>query len=699
MGGGISMGAGDREAAEERCRELERRLEQSERRLAESQRLARVGSWEWELTQMRSTWSKELLRIFNRDPEGPQPEIDELIAAVHPDDREGFEGLVEMVRSRPGPFQYSYRIVGPDGEPRHLQARGDVIGDASGKPVLAFGTTQDITELKRSERDLELRVKQQACVAALGRYALSAPDLQAAIDEAVRMVASVLGVELVEVLELDEREQVFQIKAGVGWEPGTVGQRVPSNCAQMTHAIEEGVALVADYESEPRFTPHELLRRHGARSGIAAVIEGSDQVYGTIGAHSTEVRYFSPDDAHFLQAVGNVLGAAIDRDHAEQVEAELEQAKRLEAVGQLAAGVAHDFNNLLQVILSYTEYLAAEEFEDSWKSSVHEIERAARTAAGVTRQLLQFSRRGPSGPRGVDPVAAVRDIESLLQRTIGNHVELTVDAPPALPAVALGPGQIDQILVNLVVNARDALSEGGSVTVSLREHQPGGSTGTGPSGEGGDARFVLLTVADDGDGMSGEVIARAFDPFFTTKPRGQGTGLGLATVYGIVAQAGGSVEIESEPGRGTAVHVFLPVGGDAAALAPPPEAREPKRGEGQTVLVVDNDEAVRTLICHMLKKHGYQALEAANGERAEEILVDGAAEVDVLVTDMLMPGLSGGELAERVCARDPRLRVVYMSGYSSDGTAALISSDDGGVILEKPFSPAQLARAVGDLLG
>ncbi len=673
------MRAGGTDAGTERCQELERKLERSERRLADSQRLARVGSWEWDLTQMRSTWSQELLRIFGRDPAGPQPSIEELVAAVHPEDREGFEGLVARVRSCPGPFQHSYRIVGPDGEARYLQARGDAIGDADGKPIRAFGTTQDVTELKRSEHALELRVKQQAGVAALGRYALSAPNLQAVIDEAVRMVASVLGVELVEVLELSDQESIFRIKAGVGWEPGTVGRQVPADCAQMRHAIEEGMALVADYESETRFAPLELLRRHRARSGIAAAIEGADQAYGTIGAHSTEVRRFSPDDAHFLQAVGNVLGATIDRNHAEQVEAQLEQAKRLEAVGQLAGGVAHDFNNLLLVILSYTECLIAEGPDEPLMANLREIERAARTAAEVTRQLLQFSRRESSGPIGVDLVAAVRDTESLLRRTIGEHVALSVDAPAGLSPVALGRGQVNQILINLVVNARDALPGGGSIAVTVRDE---------------DEDCVALVVADDGEGMSEEVRAQAFDPFFTTKPRGQGTGLGLATVYGIVKNAGGSVEIESEPGEGTAVRVYLPVAEEPASTAPERRLESADEGAGRTVLVVDNDGPVRTVVLHMLRRQGYRAIEAGDGVEAQEILDKLDEEVDVLLTDVQMPGMSGAELARRVRDGHSNLGVIFMSGYSGDGAGPLGAWDEDAVVLEKPFTPAQLLQAM-----
>ncbi len=696
MGGrDICMGDLARDGGGDRSGDLERQLAESQQRLAETQELARVGSWRWELGDLQSTWSKELLRIFGRDPEGPPPALEDLVGAVHPDDRPEFEQLVARVRSRPGRFQHRYRIIDTDGETHYLQALGRTIADANGKPVRAFGTTQDITDLKRTEHDLRLRIEQQAGVASLGRYALSASGLQSLMDEAVRMVSSVLCVDLVEVLELDELEQVFRIKAGVGWEPGTVGQTIPAGCAQMKHALEEGVALVSDYDG---VVPVELLRRHGARSGIAAAIEAGDRAYGVIAAHSTEARRFSRDDAHFVQAVGNVLGAAIERERSEQLEEQLEQAQRLEAVGQLAGGVAHDFNNLLLVILSYTECLISEGRDESALESLREIERAATSAADLTRQLLLFSRREQPDRTGVDLVAAVRETEALLRRTIGEHIELTVDVPADLPAVHLGPGQVDQILVNLAVNARDALPHGGVVAVSARALAAGKNVAGSASGPQTAKPHLLLTVADNGEGMSEEVAAQAFDPFFTTKPRGQGTGLGLATVYGLVTRAGGSVEIESAPKEGTEVRVYLPVTDEVEVerieRAPSGEAA----GEGRTVLVVDNERAVRTIVCHMLERHGYRTRSAASGADAEEVLGNGGAEVDLLLTDVLMPGISGRELVERVRSHRPDLRAIYMSGYSGDGAPFLGPWGDGGAVLEKPFTAAQLIRAVGEAL-
>lgn len=691
------MGDLARDGGGERLGELERRLEESQRRLEETQALTRVGSWEWDIDTREARWSRELLRMFERDPDGPAPTFKELVDAVHPDDRSGMPGLRARVGTIPGPFLHAYRITDSSGEVHYMEARGQTVTDSSGRPVRAYGTTQDVSATKRSEQDLRLRIEQQAAVASLGRFALSGAGLLALMEEAVQMVSAVLCVDLAGVLELDQSKEVLQMTVGVGWRPEALGTTVRSDCAGIARALEEGVALITDYENEGDSDPLDVLRRHGARSGIAAVIEGADQAYGVIGAHSIDARHFSLDDAHFLQAVGHVLGAAIERSRTDQLKEQLEQAQRLEAVGQLAGGVAHDFNNLLLVILSYTECLIADGNDEQTLASLREIERAAASAADLTRQLLLFSRRDRQESREVDLVTGVCEIEALLRRTIGEHVQLGVDMPPGLPSVNLGPGELDQILVNLAVNARDALPLGGSIEVTVGAVE---SKATGPPLPGlkSERDHLVLTVSDDGDGMSKEVASQAFDPFFTTKPRGHGTGLGLATVYGIVNQAGGLVEIESEPRQGTTVRVFLPVAEGHEQAGPERGSAGAPPGDGKTILVVDNEEAVRTIVCHVLERNGYRTRSASGGVGAEEVLASSNGDVDLLLTDVLMPTMSGRELVERVRAERPDLKVVYMSGYSGDATSPLGPWDDAAVLLEKPFTGAQLIRTVHEVL-
>ncbi|HEX5762788.1 MAG TPA: ATP-binding protein [Solirubrobacterales bacterium] len=368
----------------------------------------------------------------------------------------------------------------------------------------------------------------------------------------------------------------------------------------------------------------------------------------------------------------------------ERSQAQLRQAQRLEAVGHLASGIAHDFNNLLSVILNNAECLA-EEVGGEAALRVVQIERAARSAAELTGGLLLFGRRDPAGLQAVNLGAAVREAEPLLQRTIGDDIELNIDVPPDLPPVRLAAGEVDQILLNLIVNARDALGEGGRISVVVARSPV--------------VPILMLRVADDGSGMEEDVAGQAFDPFFTTKPREQGTGLGLAAVYGIVGRAGGHVEIESEPGSGTEVTVYLPVLEEEPAQEESPEAGVPPRGGNErTVLVVDNDEAVRAVIAHMLGRRGYVTQVAASAAEAEAIVADPDGGVDLLLTDVVMPGGSGRELVDRLRERGFGLPAIFMTGHSPE-TRPLDPGDERATVLRKPFGREALLRAVDEALG
>jgi PAS domain S-box-containing protein len=365
------------------------------------------------------------------------------------------------------------------------------------------------------------------------------------------------------------------------------------------------------------------------------------------------------------------------------LESQLLRTQRLEAVGQLAGGIAHDFNNLLTAISGYSEFLLEGLDEgDALRRDAEEIRRAADVAAALVRQLLAFSRRQMLQPRTVDLNAIVHRAESLLRRLIGEDIVLAVELAPMVPAVRADPAQVEQIIVNLAVNARDAMPQGG--TISLRTE----------AGVGG--RRVRLVVSDTGTGMDEHTRLHAFDPFFTTKEPGKGTGLGLATVYGIVTQSGGTIELESQPGRGTTFRIDLPAlpvletpddGGDASLRSAPGK---------ETVLLVEDEDIVRSLTERVLVAGGYRVLSASHGQEALDLLATAGGEVDLLLTDVVMPGMSGTELAECLTAARPDLRVLFTSGYSTE-TVWERDGDRTGFIA-KPFTPEGLRQAVRTLL-
>ncbi|MBI5444545.1 MAG: response regulator [Deltaproteobacteria bacterium] len=391
---------------------------------------------------------------------------------------------------------------------------------------------------------------------------------------------------------------------------------------------------------------------------------------------------------------------AVKRDVTQEakLEAQLRQAQKMEAVGRLAGGVAHDFNNLLQVIFGATGLLLEDRQpggdDEKW---LLQVQKAAERAAGLTGQLLAFSRKQVVEPRVLDLNAVVLDTEKMLRRLIGEDVELTVSLSPDLRPVRIDPGQVEQILLNLAVNARDAMPEGGSLAietalVELGEDYVALREGARPG------PHVLLAVSDAGCGMDRDTLSHIFEPFFTTKERGHGTGLGLATVYGIVKQAGGHIWAYSEPGRGSAFKIYLPPAeGAAEALRARDTAAAAPRGT-ETVLVVEDEAPVRALVRKILSGLGYTVLEAPGPDDALSAADDHAGPLHLLLTDVVMPGMGGPKLAEAVTATRPGVKVLYMSGYLDDAIVRHGVLERGTRFLQKPFTTLALARKVREVL-
>jgi PAS domain S-box-containing protein len=379
-------------------------------------------------------------------------------------------------------------------------------------------------------------------------------------------------------------------------------------------------------------------------------------------------------------AVVGVVGIAHDVTERKQFEEQYRQAAKMETVGRLAGGVAHDFNNLLTVILGHADMLLAHvPAEGPVADMLHEVRRAGERAADLTHQLLAYSRRQAVAPRVLDLNDVVASAGRMLRRVLGEDVTLTTHPDPALPRVLADRGQVEQVLVNLAVNARDAMPRGGNLRIRTR------AAGGG----------VVVEVSDSGCGMTAEVRARLFEPFFTTKPVGRGTGLGLAVVHGIVTQAGGRVEVASEPGRGATFTITLPPAGAAdAAEADAHDPPNPCPWGTETVLVVEDEAAVLWLARRLLRASGYTVLAAADAAAAEAAADAHPGPIHLLLTDIVMPGRNGPDLARRLTADRPGMRVLFMSGYTDDAVVRNGLLHDQVDYLEKPFTPDQLLARV-----
>ncbi|MEU4423132.1 ATP-binding protein [Actinoplanes sp. NPDC024001] len=365
-----------------------------------------------------------------------------------------------------------------------------------------------------------------------------------------------------------------------------------------------------------------------------------------------------------------------------QAEAQAHRSQRLESLGQLAGGIAHDFNNMLGVILNYASFVIEEAESPEPDVSMiaadaQQVIRAGKRGTDLTHQLLAFARREVVRPEPVDLNALITGTQELLRRTLGEHITLIFRPDPDLPTVTCDPSQIEQLLLNLALNARDAMPAGGNLVIDT----------------GRDDDRVRMRIVDCGRGMPSDVLERAFEPFYTTKGSGEGTGLGLATVYGIVTQAGGEVAITSEVGLGTTVTVHLPAG---AAVAPVEVAERARatEGHGETLLVVEDEDALRDVAGRILTGAGYRVLSAEGGAQALELAARHDGEIDLLVSDVVMPGMLGKELAERLVVARPQTRVLYMSGYAQPVLASQGTLDPGVALLSKPFTANDLLAAV-----
>jgi PAS domain S-box-containing protein len=449
-----------------------------------------------------------------------------------------------------------------------------------------------------------------------------------------------------------------------------------------------------------RLPAHE---QESARAILRELLEGEHRV-----DRETQFEFFAREgrkmimEAHLTADAGpggkrQVYGVARDVSERARLLEQLNQAQKMEAVGRLAGGVAHDFNNLLTAIIGYCDYsMLSLDDSGTLKKNLEEIKKAGNRAAALTQQLLAFSRRQVMRPRILDLNQLISNLEKLLRRLLGEDIALETRFDAELGSVLADPGQIEQVIMNLCINSRDAMPRGGRITMdtanvsldsSRRENRFTVTRGD----------YVRLRITDTGSGMDKEIKSHLFEPFFTTKEVGRGTGLGLSTVYGIVKQTGGYIWAESAPGKGTSFDIYFPrVQGDAEA--PSEAAPTEVRGGRESILLVEDEAMIRVLVCNVLGGHGYVVYEADDGEHAEDIIEARGGGIDLIITDVVLPGMSGRELVERLAAAYPGIPALFMSGYTRDVIDNHGVLHAGLAFLQKPFSPEALLRKVREVL-
>jgi PAS domain S-box-containing protein len=547
-------------------------------------------------------------------------------------------------------------ILTRSGEERLVEWRNTLLRNDEGRVIGTFSSGSDISERNRATAALRTA------------------------EERMRFALDAAGVGI---WDMDYNTGVLRwseiIEAHYGLRPGTFGGTYDA-FIERVHPDDRESVLDAIGKAVKHGTDVSLLNRSIWPDGTVRWLSGAGRVH--LDEHGEPLRGF---------------GISLDVTERRTLEAQYQQAQKMEALGRLAGGVAHDFNNLLTVILGYCELLLAEpDPQDRRRAGILKIHAAGSSAAGLTRQLLAFSRKQIIEPTLLDLNAVVTDMRAMLGRLIREDVTVVLDLRPELAPVKVDRGQVEQVIMNLAVNARDAMPGGGTLTietanVELDEDYAKSDLSVKPG------PYVVLTVTDTGTGMTPQVQARLFEPFFTTKAVGTGTGLGLATVHGIVTQSGGRVSVSSEVGRGTSFRVYFPrADAEAVVLETPPPMPRLQTG-AQTVLVVEDEEGLREVARKLLQAQGYTVLIAANADEAVRQF-EGNASIDVLLTDVVMPGASGPELTRRLVERRPALKVIYMSGYTEEALAQHGVLKPGIAFLHKPFTSETLGRKICEVL-
>jgi CheY-like chemotaxis protein len=591
---------------------------------------------------------------------------------------------------------------------------GQAIGLARAFSRVVDSEAQSRTLVQELQREIDVRRRSERRLATQNA-AMRVLSEHAGVEEVaphfLRAIGEGLGCAAAGLWMLDEKAGVLRLLEA--WhQPDPALEEFEAESRRRAFAVGVGLPgrvwqgrrpeWIADVTVDPNFPRAPIALKAGLYAAMGFPIIVGGRLLGVAEVFCRERKAECPDTLATLQGLGGQLGVFLERRSAEQAlrerDEQLRQAQKMEAIGRLAGGVAHDFNNLLTAIIGYGDLMLVSLREaDPLRRDLVEIKKAATRAASLTQQLLAFSRKQVLEPRMLVLNDVVTGMDRMVRRLIGEDIDLVLDLDPALGAALADPGQVEQVLMNLVVNARDAMPRGGRLTVRTANASPEAAV---PSmcGEAPAGPHVVLEVADAGSGIDAETLPHLFEPFFTTKEQGKGTGLGLSTVYGIVSQSGGAITVDSAPGQGTTFRVYLPrVERSRGQPEPAGPAAAPTRGS-ETVLVVEDEEMVRELTCRTLERNGYRALRAANGGEALLTCERLEGPIHLMVTDVVMPQMSGPELAARLRQVRGEMKVLYMSGYAGDALVPHGIGEWGSKFLPKPFTPDALIRKVREVL-
>ncbi|MDA1099154.1 MAG: PAS domain S-box protein [Proteobacteria bacterium] len=636
-------------------RQAEDILRDREERLVEAQRIARIGSWELNLTNDVLTWSDEVYRLLEVDPKSFTASNNAFLEAVHPDDREMVDKAHTASLANRSPYEITHRFRMKDGRIKWVQARYEMDFDGDGKPLRSRGTVQDITESILAERAVRTRDAWLRAILDNAPIEIILKDLDGRILAVGRNVSEILGLESDNLIGR------------------TTAEFLPRHIADMD--------LDAD--------------RKVVATGEPLQQEISEEINGVM-HHSLNAKFPLRDDD------GNITGICSmtsDITEMKQAEEQLRQAQKMEMIGQLTGGVAHDFNNLLAAIIGNLDLIEEDSIPAEFdRESISTALRAALRGAELTHRLFAFSRQQELDAKTTQINQMLPHFSQLAQRTIGGNITIEMKLAADLWPTMVDSGQLENALLNLAINARDAMPDGGLLVIETA-NKVLDQDDTARYEDLAPGDYVMIAVSDNGTGMRAEVRERVFEPFFTTKPVGQGSGLGLSMVFGFAKQSGGHVSIYSEVGDGTTVRIYLPREQRAATAESIDDPSHKDRPTGdETIMVVEDDKAVRDYLVIVLRRLGYTVLEAEDGPAALEVMA-AASGIDLLLTDVILPrGMSGRDVAIAFRKRYPAAGVLNSSGYTREILNRRGQLEQGVVLMNKPYQTPALAQRVREVL-
>jgi PAS domain S-box-containing protein len=660
-------------------------LREREAELARVQQIGRIGGLEVDLrTGFSNRRSPEYLLVHGLPPDAANETHEDWVRRIHPEDREATERkFVEAVQSRVREYSAQYRIIRPsDGEVRWISVKSLIERDENGRALRLVGAHTDVTD--EVQADLALRKSEEEARQLAAKLAELNATLEQRVEEKTRERDRIWNVSQ-DLLLVADRNGVWRTvnpawTRTLGWSEAELLNKT-SRWLEHPDDSDAARAQARNLGEDETTVKFESRFRHK---------DGSYRWLSWIGVSDEQYNYAVARDITAEKAASERLKAT---------EEALRQSQKMEAVGQLTGGIAHDFNNLLTGIVGSLDLMQTRLDQGRTENVARYINAAmtsANRAAALTHRLLAFARRQPLIPKTVDVNALVVSLEDLLRRTIGERLDLQIVAASDLWCTLCDPNQLESALLNLAINARDAMPDGGRLTIATANARIDSISAAAPALPPGD--YICIAVSDTGTGMSPEVVARAFDPFFTTKPIGQGTGLGLSMIYGFARQSNGYVSIDSKLEQGTTVKLYLPRHDGGVAKDSAASIRDGEHfATGETVLVVEDETVVRSVIVEMLQDEGYRVMEAIDGPAGLRILRQ-EMRIDLLVTDVGLPGMNGRQLADQARETRPDLKILFITGYAESAAIAKGFLQPGMEMITKPFDLDNLSRRVREMV-